>query len=371
METDAPASPVLNPTSRGDLWRGAIVDVDIHAVVPGLEALRPYLDEVWLQYIDERNWTAPPTASIYPPNLDATARPEWRPEDGRPPASAVEMIRADLLDPFDIEYGILNCVYAIDGGPPDFSTALARAVNDWLIAEWLEADPRLRASIVLPTRDDPAAIAAEIDRVGGHPGFVQALLPARSGGMYGKRLYWPVFEAIARNDLVAGIHWGGSNNGLPPTPSGWPSTYIEEYVGEVQVFESQLISLLAEGTFQRFPELRVTFLEIGFTWVPMWMWDLDRNWKGMRREVPWLKRPPFEILREHVRFSTAPLDAPSAEELAPVITWLGPQNLLLFASDYPHMHDDDLATLLGALPEESRSEVMADSAREWYRLGSV
>jgi len=369
MEVDAPAPPVLNSGTRASTWREPIIDVDIHAVVPSLDSLTPYLDKVWIQYISERTGFGPPTAIIYPPNLDASARPEWRPGDGRLPATEVSMIQADLLDPLDIECGILNCVYAIDGGPPDFSVALARAVNDWLIAEWLEADSRLRASIVLPTRDDPAAIAAEIDRVGCHPGFVQALLPARSGGMYGKRLYWPVFEAIVRNDLVAGIHWGGSNNGLPSTPSGWPSTYIEEYVSEVQVFESQLISLLAEGTFQRFPELRVSFLEIGFTWVPMWMWDLDRNWKGMRREVPWLKRPPFEIMREHVRFSTAPLDAPSAEELAPVIEWLGPQNLLLFATDYPHMHDDDLVTLLGALPEDKHAQVMAESAREWYRLG--
>lgn len=42
---------------------------------------------------------------------------------------------------------ILNCIYAIDGlHNPDAAIALAGAVNDWLIAEWLEQDPRLRAS---------------------------------------------------------------------------------------------------------------------------------------------------------------------------------------------------------------------------------
>jgi uncharacterized protein len=351
------------------LWSGPVIDADVHAVVPGLTALYPYLEDVWIQHIEEREWDGPRSGPVYPDGLESSARPEWLPQDGRTPASEVELLQADVLDRIGADAAIVNCVYAIDGGPPDFSLALAQATNDWLIAEWLERDTRLRASIVLPSRDDPAAIAAEIDRVGSHPGFVQALLPVRSGAAYGKRLYWPVFEAIVRNDLVAGIHWGGSNNGLPTTPSGWPSRYIEEYVGEIQLFESQLISLLAEGTFQKFPTLRVSLLEIGFTWVPMWMWDFDRNWQGMRREVPWLRQAPFEIVREHVRFSVAPLDAPDSAGLAPIISWLGSEDLLMFATDYPHYHDDELSVLLGALPETMRPKVMAENAREWYRLG--
>lgn len=348
-------------------WADSIVDADVHAVVPSLRTLFPYLDDVWIQHMQERRM-AGSAAAAYPPSLEASARREWRPSDDRPAASDVSLLQEHILDPVGLDYAVVNCVYPLDGGPPEFSAALAAAVNDWLIAEWLDADPRLRASIVLPTRSDPSGLVAEIDRVGSHPGFVQALLPVRSGSLYGKRLYWPMFEAITRNDLVAGIHWGGSNDGLPPTPSGWPSRYIEEYVGEVQVFESQLLSLFAEGTFQKFPSLRVAMLEIGFTWVPMWMWDQDRCWKAMRREVPWLKRPPFEILREHVRFSVAPLDAPSAEDLSPIIEWLGDEDILMYASDYPHRHADDLSVLLDAMPTQMRPKVMSESARSWYRL---
>lgn len=362
-------SPTLHPLrAPSELWDGPIVDVDVHVEVPGVEVLRPYLAPVWRQYVDERGWSQPFGTFPYPRNSPASARPEWRPDDGRAPASELSLIQEHILDRGGVEHAILNCLFPIDSGPPDLSVALARAVNDWLVAEWLDADPRLRASIVLPARNDPAAVAAEIDRVGGHPGFVQALLPVRSGMLYGKRLYWPVFEAIERNDLVAGIHWGGSNEGLPPTPSGWPTRYIEEYVSEIQVFESQLINMVAEGLFQKFPALRVSMLEIGFTWVPMWLWDMDRNWKGIRREVPWISRPPFQIVRDHVRFSTAPLDADRSEELEHVLRWLGSDDMVLYASDYPHMHDDDLTVILEAMGEESRAKLMADNARAWYRL---
>ena len=51
------------------------------------------------------------------------------------------------------------------------------------------------------------------------------------------------------------------------------------------VFQSQLTSLISEGTFAEFPELRVTMVEGGWTWLPSLMWRLDKNWKALRREI--------------------------------------------------------------------------------------
>ncbi len=79
------------------------------------------------------------------------------------------MLRRDILDPRKVEAAILTCYYAVDSlRHPDWAVALASSVNDWIIAEWLEKEPRLRASIVIPARD-PQAAAREIDRVGGIP----------------------------------------------------------------------------------------------------------------------------------------------------------------------------------------------------------
>lgn len=360
------STALLGEKTRHEVWPGAVIDTDVHAVVPSLEAIYPYLADVWKQHIRDRQWGGPSSAYTYPPALHSSARPEWRVDDVTP-ASSVELLREHILDPWDVEYAIVNCQYPIDGGPPDLSAALASAANDWLIAEWLERDPRVRASIVLPARN-PAAMAAEIDRVGDHPGFVQVFLPVRSGRMYGNRIYHPLFDAIQRHDLVAGVQWGGNNDGAPPTPSGWPSWYTEEYVAEVQVYEAQMMSMVCEGLFQKFPSLRVSMLEIGFTWIPTWLWRMDKEWKGMRREIPWVDRSPLDIVRERVRFSVAPIDADSTDEIAVVIRWLKSEDLLMFATDYPHLHDDDLATLLEATPTSMRPKLMSESARAWYRL---
>jgi predicted TIM-barrel fold metal-dependent hydrolase len=358
---------LLGEKTRLDVWSGPIIDVDVHAVVPSVEALYPYLGSVWQQHIRERGWAGPSAAYAYPPGLPSTARAEWRPLDGRVPASDVSLVREHILETWNVDYAILNCYYPIDDGHPDLSAALAAAVNDWLVAEWLDKDTRLRASLVMPVRD-PAAMIKEIDRLGDHPGFVQVLMPVRSGRNYGNRFYHPVYEAVTRHDLVMGIHWGGSNDRSAPTPAGWPSWYIEEYVAERQYYIAQLISMIAEGVFQAFPTLRVSMLEIGFAWLPTLGWRMDKEWKGLRREIPWVKQAPFALIRDHMRFSVAPIDADSSKELARIIEWLGSEDLLMFATDYPHMHDDDLSVLLEATPETMRPRLMSESARSWYGL---
>jgi predicted TIM-barrel fold metal-dependent hydrolase len=123
--------------------------------------------------------------------------------------------------------------------------------------------------------------------------------------------------------------------------------------------------------FQAVPELRVSVLEIGFAWIPAWLWRMDKEWKGMRREIPWVDQPPFEILRQHMRFSVAPMDLGPVAEVARIIRWLGTEDLLMFATDYPHFHDDDLGELLAATPDSMRPKLMSETAREWYRLPAV
>src|SRR5262249_4518623 len=135
------------------------------------------------------------------------------------------------------------------------------------------------------------------------------ILPVRSAAPYGNRRYHPIYEAAVRHNLVIGLHFGGAP-GNPPTPTGWPSYYIEEYAGMAQVFQSQLISLIVEGVFDQFPTLRVALIESGVTWLPSLMWRLDKEWKGLRREVPWVRRLPSDYIRDHVRLTIQPFDAP-------------------------------------------------------------
>jgi predicted TIM-barrel fold metal-dependent hydrolase len=358
---------LLEDKTRQELWTGAVIDCDVHANIPSLDALFPYMDAVWVQWMRERGWLGPAGNSVvYPPGAPSTARREWRPE-GKPPASELALLREHILDPWQVEYAVVNCYYAVDSlRHPDWAAALAAAVNDYLIDNYLDKDPRLVGSLVLPARD-PAAMIAEINRVGDHPGFVQAMFPVRNDRLWGQRIWHPVYEALVEKDLVMGLHFGGTTEDAP-SPTGFASWYVEEYAAEWQSFAAQVTSLIAEGVFQAFTQMRVAVLEGGFTWLPIWGWRMNKEWKALRREVPWVDRPPLDILRDHMRFSIAPIDAGPPEQMAKVVDWLGSEDILMFATDYPHMHDDDIGEFLSILPDSTRPKVMSETARAWYRL---
>ncbi len=318
----------------------SVVDCDLHNELPSLKALYPYLADHWRDYCEESAFTGP-DANDYPKGAAIAARPNSRLTNGGPPGSDLDLLRAQVLEPWRTRVGILNCAYRVQSvHNPDLAAALSSAVNQWQIDAWITPEARLRAGLVVPSQI-PELAAAEIERFGGHPGFVQVVLPVRSLIPYGNRNYDPLYAAAVKHDLVVAIQYGGAP-GLPPTPAGWPSTFVEEYAGMAQVFQSQVISLIIEGVFDRFPTLRVVLIEGGFTWMPSLMWRLDKEWKGLRHNTPWVKRPPSDYMREHIRLTVQPVDAPpGGVALGEIVAQMESDAMLLFGTDYPHDHFDD------------------------------
>ena len=271
------------------------------------------------------------------------------------------------MDGPGVEAAVLCSPYPVDSlHNPDAAVAFARAVNDWQIAEWLDKEPRLRASIVVPIQIPDLAIR-EIERIADHPGFVQVALPVRTQHPLGSRVYHGVWEAIARHGLVAGVQFGGVP-GIPPTPAGWPSYFYEQYVDMAGVFATQLTSIVCEGVFDLFPSVKVALIEAGFTWLPPHMWRFDKEWKNLRRLVPWVKRTPSEYIREHVRLTVQPLDAPT-QQLLDIVDQLGSDDMLLYASHYPRLHMGDAEErLVDHLPDTVARKVRGENARALYGM---
>ena len=310
------------------------IDCDIHPWLPGLAALAPYLDEFWRDQIVERGMTQI-DSQAYPIGVPLSVRSDWRGADGQPPRG-VDALAAQAMDRWGTRIGILNPLAGIQLLlNVDMAVAFTRALNDWVRAEWLDRDARLRASIVLPLQSVEACVA-EIERLAPDPRFVQVLVLAMGEAPLGRRQNWPIWEACIRHGLPLAIHAGSSYRN-PVTSVGWPSWYLEDYVAQAQGFSSTLASLLTEGVFSKFPTLKVVLLESGVTWLPAFLWRLQKTWKGVRFEIPWVDRAPAEIIRDQVRLSVQPLDAPEdAATVARVIDQIGSEDMLLWASDWPH-----------------------------------
>ena len=163
----------------------------------------------------------------YPPNAPLTSRPEWRGKNGRA-ATEVAQLAGQVCDRWQASIAICNCLYGVGLlFTEDMANAFARALNDWVAKEWLDRDPRLRASIVIPTQNTEYAVD-EIERCAKDQRFVQILVLAMQEVPLGRRQFWPIYAAAERHGLPLGIH-AGSTYRHSTTSLGWPSYYIEDY----------------------------------------------------------------------------------------------------------------------------------------------
>jgi len=329
------------------------VDCDLHVAPSSFAELLPYLDQYWRSYIDDA--TVRLFQAAYPVGAGTT---------GEPPAAS----HADLepvLDAAGPRRAIVNCL-TLNGlhRNPHYGTAIATAVNEWVRDEFLARDDRLRAGIAVSTLDIPAAVA-EVERIAGDRRFAHVLLPVRSEVPYGNRLYHPLYAAAQAHGLPIAVHaWG--RPGTAPRLSGVTTTYFEDYVSNAHIAQMQMMSFVAEGVFGEFAELKVAFLECGFAWLPPQLWRFDKDWKGVWREVPWVKGRPSEHVRSHMRFTTEPAQLPAHhEQIAQVITMVGPE-MLLYASDHPHQHGDGIERLLDALGAEEAEAILRGNAATFY-----
>jgi uncharacterized protein len=347
-----------------------MIDCDIHPQVGEVEEFLAFVEP------GQRDWFRA-QVSLGLPGYPWAHPTSWFRQDvvqdGHPPGASVDAVRRDLLDPSGTDLGVLNADDAINLSlmpSPYRALALARAHNDWLRERWLEHDTRLRASIVCPAQD-PAAAAEEIRRVAADDRFVQVLLPGGSERPYGEPRYLPIFEAAAELGLPVAIHSGGEGMGIaaPPGGAGPVSFYVEWHtLGSAGSIMGHLVSLLCHGTFERLPELRVVLLEGGVAWLPGILWRLDTNWRALTAETPWLERKPSEVAREHVRFTTQPLEHTDEQDalLWEMLEAVGAPDVLLFASDYPHWDFDDPGFTLRRLPEAWREPVLHENAAALY-----
>ncbi len=342
----------------------APIDCDIHPAVPDMSALLPHMNDHWRETIVQRGIVNLDSIS-YPNNAPLTARPDWR-SGKSTPGSDRTLLGQQALDPFGTQLAICNCLFGVQlMYSEDMAAAFARAVNNWIVKEWLDKDDRLRASIIIPV-ESPEQAVDEIDRCAADPRFVQVMMLAMGEMPLGRRHYWPIYAAAERHGLPLGIH-AGSSYRHAVTQVGWPSYYIEDYVAQAGAFQTQLASLICEGVFTKYPELKVVMIESGFTWVASFIWRLHKFWRGLTMEVPWIDRTPGDIVRENVRFTLQPVDAPlNTDDLMKSIEHMGSDELLLFSTDYPHWQFDNDEVLPKGLPSDLMQKIMIDNPLSTY-----
>ncbi|NUP28672.1 MAG: amidohydrolase family protein [Nocardia sp.] len=255
---------------------------------------------------------------------------------------------------------------------PEATAAMATAVNRWLDAQWLDAHnnwhQRWRGSICVAI-DDPQTAVAEIEHWAGHEYMAQILIKAEPRPSWGDTRYDPIWAAAVKHDLPVSCHLSrGAYETMPMPPVGFPSYNHDFMVTYSLLAANQVMSLIFDGVFDRFPALRIVFVEHAFTWILPLMWRMDAIYAA-RGSFMSITRKPSEYVKEHIKFTTQPLDYPEDKtELTRAFEWMEADKILLYSSDYPHWTFDDPRWLVKHLPPAAREKVMFGNGIETYHL---
>lgn len=364
MEQQGPMAQALAEGAAREL-PVRLIDCDVHPYLKQPDELRAYMREPW------RSRAIPSRRQIFLPPGDGR-RLDAKPEDGGPAGSDPAMVEKQVLQGIGADYVVLIPASSISIIPdPVFAAEVAQAWNNWQIDTWLGAyNPhgRFKSSIVIAPQH-PERAAAEIERLAGHPHLVQILVGSSAQAAYGKRQYHPIWEAAARHNLPVALHVESPIGPTPPTPLGFPTYFLEFHTLYPAIYMTHLVSLIAEGAFEKFPQLQFVFVEGGSAWLAPIIWRMDKDWRGARAEVPWLKRRPSDYLRDHIRFSTQPIEEPDdPRHLLQIFEMMDAEHILMFASDYPHWDFDDPKRAFPPMPDGLKRRIFCENARELYNL---
>lgn len=358
-------------TTDADTVEVRVVDSDVHPVPRSKELLEyipePYRSQYFLSHRvgDTILYDAPDYAHSY------AMRTDTFPADGEFPGSDPDLAFRQLIQEAGSDIAILEPTVKA-ARLPEPTQAMATGINHWLANHWLDTEhnwhQRWRGSICA-TIEDPVNSVREIEYWAEHPFMSQILIKAEPRPAWGDPRYDPIWAAATKHDLVVSCHLGrGAYETMPMPPVGFPSYNHDFMVTYSLLAANQIMSLIFDGVFDRFPSLRIVFVEHAFSWILPLMWRMDAIYEA-RKSWTTLARKPSEYVKDHIKFTTQPLDHPEDKtELTRALEWMEAEKILLYSSDYPHWTFDDPRWLVKHLPPASRERVMFRNGIETYHL---
>ena len=285
----------------------------------------------------------------------------------------------EAMDAEGIDVGVLYptrglFAHAKEYDDDDFAAAISRAYNNWL-ADLCAADPkRMYGAAMLPAQNIQAAVE-EVKRAREELGFIAVFLrpnPVR-GRNWHNPCYDPLWAACEKYDMAVGFHEG--------TPCELPVAMGERFQGiHADLWMTEhvaahpieqmyaCLSMIQGGVCERFPGLRVAFLEGNCSWVPFWLWRMDEHWEArqhvVKNRVP---KAPSDYFKRQCFVGIEADETPGKY----AIDW-GAGNNIVFSTDFPHPDSkfpNSVKTLVGqSLSGEAKRKILWENCARLYNF---
>ena len=348
----------------------SVVDCDGHIIEAGEEMLRFIEDPIHSSIAGGRD------VNRLFPSLDGMHMPQAR----RSGASGRERVNAsefrmgsgedwvEFLKKAEIEQAIMFTTQGLAVGiiqNPEYAVAVCRGFNDYVYNQYYKVSDRLHPMALIPMQNVPEAVK-ELRRVVQDLGLPGAMLPTRGLPVnLGHEMYWPVYEEAERLDCVLALH-GGSNLNLGM--EGFTENGASHALHHPLPLIINFVAFVRQGALDRFPNLRLGFMEGGAGWIAFVLDRLAREDEYRPRDsdidpVKWLQSGRVLVGCEG-----------SEGTLGHLVQRIG-ATPFAYASDYPHEVDalkaeeeiDELAHYPG-ISDEDIAALLGGNAKRFFKL---
>ena len=350
-----------------------IVDIDAHVTETAFwSEVTDRIDNDYLRHaalsFRERGGSPPGLLNVQPGMLyqDMFGRiPHGQQSDaviGEGTHRQVELVRR-AMDSMGIDYTVaFPTPMLLLGMHPqaEVEVALGRAFNRWLIEELLPREPRIKAMMYLPF-NDPEACVEVVEEFADAPGVIGFTVVSTRYKPVHHNSYMRLYAALQATGkplaFHSGFHWGDE---LMKQMNRFISMHAISFCYFNMI---HLTNWIINGIPERFPELKVIWVESGLAWLPFMMQRLDSEYMMRSSEAPMLRRRPSEYIRD-MYFTSQPLETSNLKLTQATMEAIKADTQLLFASDWPHW-DFDLPTTITDLPflsEQAKRNILGLNA---------
>jgi uncharacterized protein len=285
---------------------------------------------------------------------------------GRPAATVADHL-ADL-DTEGIDVSVLYTTTLLGTWAlrdQEFSVALHRAYNDWLAEFCAQAPDRLKGVACLPMVV-PEAAAEELERAVTQLGLIGGMAHTYVyNHQLGESCYDDLYACAQQYEVPIAFHAQGSEI----ERFGRTDTFLAEHtLGHPMEQMISLVQVVYAGVPEKYPRLRLAFLEGGVGWIPMLAERMDEEYEHRPFEAPLLTQEPSEYLKSgRIFFGVEPEEG----TIPATIQYLGSDETLVYSSDYPHWdgafpHSTSSLAERTDLTDHNKRNLFAENARRLY-----
>ncbi|PZC44748.1 MAG: putative metal-dependent hydrolase, TIM-barrel fold [Chloroflexi bacterium] len=261
-------------------------------------------------------------------------------------------------------------VLGIDQLDPGLAAAIATAYNDWL-HDFCQADPtRMFGAAMLAPHDVDAAVL-EARRSVEEYGFKSVYMRPTyvNGHTWSDSYYDPLWAECERLGVPVGFHAAGFVDLPQPVHREFTPTFSLQ---NTLTFPLENMTACADmifgGVFQRFPSLKVAYLEGNCSWMPWLLWRMDEYMEVTGYlELPDLELMPNEYFKRQ-GFTAIECDEITATHLPEY----GLEDNVVFSTDYPHLdvkYPHAVENLLELpISDQSKRKYLWDNCARLYGL---